>query len=127
MGEKIKELQPIEPLLKNRWIINLEGIDIPDYLFRKYKIYNDADNLIFETEFYETVDFTCNLSEIFNVVGVTIKHLDPVGYIVGGYTADVKGTNFIKKCDYSSSKLMTTKLIFTLNTETFKLLNNDTK
>lgn len=120
MVENSKELRPIEPLLKNRWIINLEGIDVPDYLFRKYKIYNDADNIIFETEFYETVEYTCNLAEIFNVVGVKVEHLDPVGHVVGGFTADVKGTNFVTRGNYASSKLMTVKLIFTLNSETFK-------
>jgi hypothetical protein len=111
-----------EPLKTNRWTIEIEGMDIPNYLFRKFKLYNVGNEMIFKTEFHETINFDYNPVNLFNIVGIKVKYLDITGEQVGGFQFDVKGTNFVKKCSYGEDDLMITKLRFTAKTETLKKL-----
>jgi len=74
--------QFIEPLKSNRWVIKFEGMDISPYLFRKYKIFNEGDEIIFTTEFFESVQWSYNLKDIFNIQKVVIEYLDPIGDVV---------------------------------------------
>lgn len=113
---------PVEPLKSNRWIIKLNGMDIPPYLFRKYKIYNEGDEIIFKTEFFETIEWSYNIKDIFNIDEVTIEYLSPVGDVINGVKFKTKGINFERKHSYSDDDLMITKLRLIIDVETLTLL-----
>jgi hypothetical protein len=114
-----------EPSRSNRFFIELDGIDIPAYLFRKYRLFNVGEDLIFITEIFDTVNHTLNPSNLFNVVGATIKHLDPTGVMVNGLKFEVKGVNFIQKGNYSSDDLLTTQLRLVVKEGTMHKLFKD--
>lgn len=118
--EKFPEL--IEPLKSNRWVIKFEGMDVPSYLFRKYKIYNEGDEIIFTTEFFESVQWSHNVKDIFNIQKVIIEYLSPVGDVVNGLTFFPKGINFERKHSYSDDGLMITKLRFIIDVNTLSLI-----
>jgi hypothetical protein len=67
----INKWEYFEPLKTNRWIIKLKGCDIEEYLFRKYKIFNDGNKLMFSTEVYETVHHHINPKDLFNIEELT--------------------------------------------------------
>ena len=112
------QFEQFEPLKTNRWLIEFEGMNINPYLFRKYKIYNEGENMIFTTEFLETVLDTINPKEFFNIVGVKIQYLDPTGAVVNGLQFDIKGMNFEQKMSYGKDKFKITKLKFIINSDT---------
>lgn len=105
-------LKPIEPLMANRWIIKTIPEIIDDFLFRKYKFYNDGDKLIFETEFFETVHGVITPGEIMNITDIQLQYLDPIGNVVAGHHMTIKGINFIKEHDYTDDGLLVTHLYF---------------
>ena len=108
--ENLKQFIPVEPLLENRWIIKTHPININPYLFRKYKMYNEGESVIFKTEFFETVMDTYNPKELLEITDITLEYLDPTGVVVGGLKMIVKGINFERKHSYSENDLMITKL-----------------
>jgi hypothetical protein len=112
------QFEQFEPLKTNRWLIEFEGMNIVPYLFRKYKIYNEGEKIIFTTEFLETVLDTINPKEFFNIVGVKIQYLDSTGAVVNGLQFDIKGMNFEQKMSYGKDKFKTTKLKFIINSDT---------
>lgn len=114
----INDFEPVEPLKENRFLINIIGTEIPSYLFRNYKMYNEGEELIFETSFFETVNFTFNPSDFFNITGVVLDFLDPTGAVCGGLVFDVKGSNFMRKQKYSNDDLQITKLRFVVEKKT---------
>lgn len=115
---KISDFRPIEPLKSNRWVIKFKGMDIDPYLFRKYKMYNEGEDIIFTTEFMETVEHCYNPKDIFNVELVTIEYLDPTGVTVNGLSFSPRGINFKRKHSYSDDDFMITKLRFVVDTKT---------
>jgi hypothetical protein len=115
---KLLNFKPVEPLKSNRFLIKIEGVDIPNYLFRKYKLHNESDNLIFTTSFYETVNYIFNPKDFFNIISVDIQYLDPIGEVVNGLKFDVKGSNFESKESYKNDDLKITKLRFIVNVDT---------
>jgi hypothetical protein len=117
----------IEPLRCNRWIIKLDGMDIEPFLFRKYKMYNEGEEIIFLTEFYETVQQSYNPKDLLNIVGVIIEYLDPTGVVVQTLKFDVKGLNFEIKQSYGKDKLQIVKLRFVVNKDTMNLGYQDKK
>jgi hypothetical protein len=124
---KILEFPIVEPLKSNRWLIKLQGMDIHPYLFRKYKMFNEGEDIILTTEFMETVVHSYNPKDIFNIDKVTIEYLSPVGDVVNGLSFTPKGINFERKHSYSDDNLMITKLRIIIDTETLKLLNKTTE
>ncbi len=104
------KFDPIEPIMNNRWIIKTYPTGITPYLFRKYKIYNDGADIIFKTQFYETVNETVNPVDLLNITNVNIEYVDPTGNLVGGIMFNVKGINFKQKHSYSEDGLKITKL-----------------
>jgi hypothetical protein len=114
---------PYEPKMDNRFIIKFLGVDIPEYLFRKYEIYNEGEELIFTTEFIEPLHFTFNPKDIFNIISVEIKHLDPAGIEVSHIIFNVKGSNFEQKGDYSDGKLLINNFRFVIDKESMKVKN----
>jgi hypothetical protein len=108
--ENLKQFIPVEPLLENRWIIKTHPTKINPYLFRKYKMYNEGESVIFKTEFFETVMDTYNPKELLEITDITLEYLDPTGVVVGGLKMIVKGINFERKHSYFGNDLMITKL-----------------
>jgi hypothetical protein len=98
-------------------------MDIKPYLFRKYKIFNEGEDIIFKTEFYETVEQSYNPKDILNIVGFTIEYLDPTGTMVNGLKFDVKGINFEQKMSYGKDKLMITKIRVIIDKNTLNLIH----
>jgi len=121
MTELLQEFPLLEPLKCNRWLMRFEGMEIAPYLFRKYKMFNEGDEIIFLTEYFETVQHTYNPKDLLNIVGVTIEYLDPTGYVVQKLKFDVKGLNFEIKQSYGKDKLQITKLRFVVKQDTLHL------
>jgi hypothetical protein len=99
---------PIEPLMANRYAIEVVGTEIPSYLFREFKIFNEGDELIFTTEFYETVN------EFFKITAVKILYLDPIGSVVNELLFETKSMNYEKTASYGSDDLLTNKMRFVI-------------
>lgn len=127
MSEFGEKFPLLEPLKCNRWLIRFEGLDIEPYLFRKYKMYNEGDEIIFLTEYLETVQNTYNPKDLLNIVAVTIEYLDPTGVAVQKLKFDVKGLNFKIKQSYKKDKFQITKLRFVVNTDTLHLAYQEKK
>jgi hypothetical protein len=113
---------PVEPKKTNRWVIKTVGIDIPEYTFSKYKLYNDGDKLMFEMSCFETVDNTINPADLFNLTGIELQHLNPIGEIIGGYLFDIKSLNFSSSGDYSNDDLLRHNFVIEVNRKTSKML-----
>ena len=111
----MKEFEPIEPLMSNRWVIKTKPLEITDFLFREYKMFNDGENIILETSFIETILGTFNPTELMNITDVRIEYLSPVGEVVGGFDMTIKGVNFEKHHSYSDDSLLTTNLRFVID------------
>ena len=92
--------EAIEPLMDNRFIINFVGVDVPEYLFRKFHIENVGEDFIFTTEIYQTVKYTFNPADLTNITEIVLKFLGPVGDLVGGLHMLVKGSNMEMIGDY---------------------------
>ena len=127
MSEFGEKFPLLEPLKCNRWLIRFEGLDIEPYLFRKSKMYNEGDEIIFLTEYLETVQNTYNPKDLLNIVAVTIEYLDPTGVAVQKLKFDVKGLNFKIKQSYKKDKFQITKLRFVVNTDTLHLVYQEKK
>ena len=108
------KFENVEPLMENRWIIRTHPMSIIPYLFRKYKMYNEGETIIFKTEFLETVMDTYNPKELMEITEITLEYLDPIGSVVGGLKMKVNGINFTRKHSYSGNDLMITKLRFVI-------------
>lgn len=107
---KLKYPIPFEPHRSNRFIIKPDGINIPEYLFRNYKIYNDNDIIYFETEFIETINICINPLDLFKIIGFSVQNLDPIGVVTQELYFEIKGLNFEKNASYNDDSLLTTKL-----------------
>jgi len=116
----------IEPKASNRFIIKPIGVEIDPYLFRKYKLYNEGENIIFTTEFFETVNFTFNPKDFFNITGFMIHQLDPIGVVLNTLSFNVKGSNFLTKNSYKSNKFLTHKMRFIVNVDSIKIIEEIT-
>lgn len=114
---------PYEPKMENRFIIKFSGVDVPEYLFRKYEIYNEGEEIIFTTEFIEPLNFTFNPKDLFNITNVEIKHLDPLGIEVSHLSFNIKGSNFEQKGDYSDGKLLINSFRFVVEKESMNVKN----
>jgi len=113
----------IEPLQTHRFLISSFGVEIPSFLFRKYKLFNEGENLIFTTRFMETVKYIFNPKDFFNITGFMIEYLDPTGITIKTMSFDVKGSNFMKKENYADNgKLSGYDMRFIVNTNTLKLM-----
>jgi len=114
----INKWEYFEPLKTNRWIIKLKGCDIEEYLFRKYKIFNDGNKLMFSTEVYETVHHHINPKDLFNIEELTIEFLDPTGSVVNGFVFNPKTIQFEQSGDYGSDDILNYKILIEIDKET---------
>lgn len=123
MAELLRKMpEPYEPLRENRWIIKFnKEVNVPEYLFRKFKIENSNEDLILTTEIIETVDYSFNLGDIFKITDIFVEYLDPTGVVVNGMMLPVKGSNFKKKCDYGKNGIMTIKFRFVIEGKEVKM------
>ena len=113
----------LEPLMINRFIIVFnEEVKIPEYLLRKFKIYNEGETLIFKTEMYQTVQYSFNPADLFKITSVTIQYLDPTGEVVNGLKFDLKGSNMSYVNDYSKDGLSIIKFQFIIDNQSISLL-----
>lgn len=101
-----------EPKKTNRFIIESKGVEIPNYCFNKYKIYNIYDTIYFESEFYEPIHFSITPCELLKITKMTLSHVDPTGVIVSSYMFNVKNISFEQYGDYNEDTLLTSKLKF---------------
>lgn len=115
---KINKFEYVEPLRSNRWVIKLKGYDIEEYLFRRYKIFNDGNKLMFSTEVYGTVHHHINPKDLFNIEGVTVEFLDPVGDVANGLVFNPKTIQFEQLGDYGLDDLLNYKILMEIDKET---------
>jgi len=111
----------IEPLMENRYIIELIGTDIPSYSFKEYSLHNEGTDFIFMTRFYETCNYSFNPKSIFDITDVVIKYLDPVGDVISGLKFKVKGINFNRKQSYANSELQMNDIKIIVDSESMSL------
>lgn len=117
------KFKAFEPLKECRFIINVIGTVLPDYLFREYRIYNDGEDLLFETSFMETVHFSFNPKEVFNINTCIIDFLDPTGVVVNSLRFNVKGLNYERSQSYKNGdELQLNHLKFIIDKESMNLL-----
>ena len=114
MANKLNDFKIYEPLKENRWIIETYPTQINPCLFRKYRMFNEGEKIIFKTEFVETIEETYNPKELLEITDIDLKYLSPVGDVVGGYKLVVGGLNFDKKHSYSNDDLLITKMRFVI-------------
>ena len=125
---QFENFKVFEPLKTNRFLIRFnEDVFVPEYLFRKFKIINEGEKLIFTTEIYETTEYSFNPSDLFKITDIEIDYLDPTGVVVNGLRFEVVGANMKQKCDYGKDNLMLIKFRFVVDINKVKLLytNND--
>jgi hypothetical protein len=122
MTNILENWKMVEPLKKNRFLISFEGLEVPQFCFRDLKIYNQGDDLIFETSVWQTISYTFNPKDLFQIIGVKIEFLDPIGSVVNGYTFDVKGSNFETDFSYTNDDISTILFKFTIDSSTLKLI-----
>lgn len=128
MENQFEKFKTFEPLKTNRFLIRFnKEVFVPEYLFRKFKMINEGDKLIFTTEIYETTEYSFNPSDLFKITDIEIDYLDPTGVVVNGLRFEVVGTNMEQKCNYTKDKLMLVKFRFVVDINKVKLLhtNND--
>jgi len=123
----MENFEPVEPLKSNRFLIKTEGVEIKPFLFRKYKIYNEGPDIIFKTEFYETVIDSVNPKNLLELKSITIEYLDSTGAIVNSLNFEVNGINFKQKQSYAKDNLQITKLRVLINKDSLKLLTSKIK
>jgi hypothetical protein len=119
---EFKKFQMIEPLKNNRFLITFEDVNVPQYFFRNYEMYNEGEEMIFITEFLESVTYTFNPKYFFKINRVKLEYLDPIGEIVGGMIFNVKASNFAKKGDYADDSIQTTQLRFVIDIDSIETL-----
>lgn len=119
------KIELIEPLRQNRWLIETYPTKISSHLFRKYRLFNEGDKIILNTEFLETVINVYNPFDLLEITDITLKYLDPIGDVVGGFKMTVQGLNFDKKHSYSNDGLLMTKMRFVI--DHIQLLNKPTQ
>src|ERR1035441_9079623 len=90
VNERPMGLQIIEPIYDYNFIIKI--FDIPEYLFRNYMFYNIGEDLMFKTEFMETVNYVFNPKIFFDIMDVEIDYLNPAGAIIQGHQFSAKGS-----------------------------------
>lgn len=115
MAEKIISFpSPVEPLMKNRWLLKVGNI--PEYLIRDV----DLESFVEDGGTYTKLNFS-----IMNIIGYTVipddiiglkniklEFLDPTGVVVNGYDMKVKFERMSFKCDYGDNGLLTHNFIF---------------
>jgi hypothetical protein len=126
MEDKIK-WENFEPLRSNRWTITFKNCEISEYLFKRYKIFNDGNKLMFSTEIYETVMFQINPKNLFNIESISINFLDPTGGIVNGLNFTPKGILFEQVGDYGSDDILTYKLLIEIDKDTLNKTYGESK
>lgn len=112
------EYKLVEPLKSNRWVISFnDEVSVPKYLFNKYKLKNEGQDLILTTRMFNTVEYSFNPADLFNITYVKIEYLDPVNEVVNGLILPVKGSNVEIKCSYKDDNLMFTNFRFIIDIE----------
>jgi len=119
---KFEDFKMVEPLKNNRFLIEFPELNIPQFLFRNYEMYNDGEKMLFTTEILETINYTFNPKDFFKITEVKIEYLDPIGESVGGFTFKVKGSNFKKTGSYSDDSLQTNHFTFIIDIESIQPL-----
>jgi hypothetical protein len=125
MQNILENFKMVEPLKKNRFLITFDKIEIPQFCFRQFKMYNEGEELVLETSIWQTINYTFNPKDIFQISGVKIEFLDPIGSVVNGYTFEVKGSNFETDFAYSDDNISTIHFKFTIDSSTLKLINKN--
>lgn len=124
---KIEKFKMVEPLKSNRWILQFnEEVEVPFYLFNKYKIKNEGNDLILTTRMFNTVIYSFNPADLFKITEVKIKYLDPIGEIVNGLILPVKGSNLETKCSYKDDDIMMTNFRFVIDVDNIRPLYKNT-
>ena len=106
----------LEPKMSFRFKIEFKGIKIPDYLFRKFKLYNDGEKLIFETSLYETLSVSFSPIDFFKIFDIEVYFLDPTGEKVSSWQFSIETSG-----NYGENELLIHKFKFEVNKKTFKI------
>ena len=120
---KLSKFKTVEPLKSNRWIISFNNdVEVPEYLFNRYKIKNEGEDLVLTTKMFNTVHYSFNPADLFKITEVTIKYLDPIGKVVNGLVLPIKGSNVEIKCSYKDDNLMFTNFRFIVDVTNMRLI-----
>lgn len=118
-----KKFETFEPITLNRFLIKFnKGVEVPQHVFKKFKLYNTNDEFSIKLETYNTTEYVFPMHEISKIHEITIEFLNPLGEILNGYVLPVLGTNVKLNCSYSENGLMITKFKFIIDPEKARLL-----
>jgi hypothetical protein len=119
----MKIFEPFEPKKNNRFIINVVGTDIPQHLFKSYKMYNQGRTIVVEAEFYETVEWTFNPQEFFDIDDLLIQHTNAVGEVITTLDFKVDEIEYEQVGSYADDGFLMNKLKFI--TSNCEVINNN--
>jgi len=119
----MEKFKHFEPKKNNRFIINVVGTDIPQHLFKSYKMYNYGRTIVVETEFYETVEWTFNPQEFFDIEDLLIQHTNAVGEVITTLDFKVDEIEYEQSGSYADDGLLMNKLKFI--TSNCEVINNN--
>jgi hypothetical protein len=108
----MENFKAFEPKKSNRFVINVVGTDIPQHLFKSYKMYNEGKTIIVETEFYETVEWTFNPQEFFDIEDLLIQHVNGVGDVITTLDFKVEEIEYEQVGNYADDGFLMNKLKF---------------
>ena len=109
-------VRQIQPLMSNRFLINVNGVDIPERLFLEYSLIFTDNVFKLTVTFYDTVEHWFNPNDINDITGFTIRYLDPIGETISTLNIIViNPLTFERSGSYSNGDIIRNHLSFNVN------------
>lgn len=121
----LTEFTQFEPNSCARFILKFKGYNIPEWLVRSYRFYNDGDKLMMDVKIIEAIIFVINPTKLFDIDGMELSFLDATGYEYQKHVFGIKGMNFEHISDYGELKISTYNFVFEIDQPSFNVV--DTK
>lgn len=118
----LKQFEPFEPIRDGRFILKIIGYNIPEWLVRSYRFYNDGDKLMMEVKIIEAQIFVIDPTKLFDIEGIHLTFLDPTGVEYMKHTFAIKGMNFEHISDYSINDLSSYQFVFEVDKTSYNTI-----
>lgn len=119
----LKQFEPFEPSRDGRFILKFVGYNIPEWLVRSYRFYNDGDKLMMDVKIIEAQIFVIDPTKLFDIEAIHLTFLDAVGMEYMKHTFAINGMNFEHICDYSINDLSTYQFVFEIDKASYKTID----
>lgn len=119
----LKQFEQFEPIRDGRFILKVIGYDIPKWLVRSYRFYNDGNKLMMDLKVIEAQIFVIDPTKLFDIEAIQLTFLDATGMEYMKHTFAIKGMNFEHICDYSINDLSTYQFVFEIDKTSYKTID----